>query len=131
MKNNTINIKDNVPIILYDNQCYLCAKFARFVSFFAKNKITIIGHYTKPGKDIRDQILDESALDMFWFIDEKIACGGRAGLYPLLKSILLSKKKEKTNTVKLDITCDMDCKTITAVFVRSASLFTKSKKILY
>ena len=126
-----MNIKDNVPIVLYDNQCYLCTKFARFVNFFAKNKIAIIGHYSKLGEEIREQILDESALEMFWFIDKKRACGGRAALYPLVRSILLSKKRENTESVIIDSTCNQDCKTVTSVFVRSASLFTNSKKISY
>ena len=36
----------------------------------------------------RDEILDESALEMFWFIDSNTAYGGRAALGPLFSAIL-------------------------------------------
>lgn len=123
-----MEIKDYTPIVVFDNQCYLCVKFAKVVKFFARGKITIIGHYSDFGKKIRDEILDESALDMFWFIDKKRAYGGRAALLPLLKSFF-SKKTEKFTSMDIDDSCEQDCKTVKAVFVRSASLLKNSKKI--
>ena len=123
-----MEIKENVPIVVFDNQCYLCVKFAKFVDFFSRGKITMVGHYTDFGVKIRNEILDESALDMFWFIDKKSAYGGRAALFPLVKSIF-SKKTEKLSTMKVDENCQQDCKTVKAVFLRSSSLFTNSKKI--
>ncbi len=123
-----MEIKENVPIVVFDNQCYLCMKFAKFVDFFARGKITMVGHYTDFGIKIRNEILDESALDMFWFIDKKRACGGRAALFPLVKSIF-SKRTEKSLTMRVDENCQQDCKTVKAVFLRSSSLLTNSKKI--
>jgi len=123
-----MEIKENTPIVVYDNQCYLCVKFARFVDFFARGKMTMIGHYSDFGIKIRNEILDESALDMFWFIDKKRAYGGRAALFPLVKSIF-SKKIKNTSTMNIDKNCQQDCKTVKAVFLRSSSLLTNSKKI--
>ena len=123
-----MRIKENLPIVLFDNQCYLCIKFAKFVNFFARNKITMVGHYSDFGIKIRNEILDEFALEMFWFIDKKRASGGRAALYPLAKSIL-SKKTKKSATIKIDEECSQGCKTVKAVFVRSSSLLTNSRKI--
>ncbi len=123
-----MEIKENVPIVVFDNQCYLCVKFAEFVDFFARGKITMVGHYTDFGIKIRNEILDESALDMFWFIDKKRAYGGRAALFPLVKSIF-SKKTKKSSTTRVDENCQQDCKTVKAVFLRSSSLLTNSKKI--
>ena len=123
-----MEIKENTPIVVYDNQCYLCVKFARFVDFFARGKITMVGHYSDFGTKIRNEILDESALDMFWFIDEKRAYGGRAALFPLIKSIF-SKKIKNGSTMKVDENCQQDCKTVKAVFLRSSSLLTNSRKI--
>jgi len=123
-----MEIKENVPIVVFDNQCYLCVKFAGFVDFFSRGKMTIIGHYSENGIQIRNEILDESALDMFWFIDKKMAYGGRAALFPLIKSIF-SKKTKKSSTMRIDKDCQQDCKTIKAVFVRSSSILTNSKKI--
>ncbi|AJW71629.1 hypothetical protein [Nitrosopumilus adriaticus] len=123
-----MEIKENTPIVVFDNQCYLCVKFAKVVKFFARDKITMIGHYSDFGKKIRDEILDESALEMFWFIDKKRAYGGRAALLPLVKS-LFAKKTKKSISMKMDDICEQDCKTVKAVFIRSASLLTNSKKI--
>ena len=123
-----MEIKENTPIVVYDNQCYLCVKFARFVDFFARGKMTMVGHYSDFGTKIRNEILDESALDMFWFIDEKRAYGGRAALFPLVKSIF-SKKIKNGSTMKVDENCQQDCKTVKAVFLRSSSLLTNSRKI--
>jgi len=123
-----MEIKENTPIVVFDNQCYLCVKFAKVVKFFARDKITMIGHYSDFGKKIRDEILDESALEMFWFIDKKRAYGGRAALLPLVKSLFV-KKTKKSISMKIDDICEQDCKTVKAVFIRSASLLTNSKKI--
>jgi hypothetical protein len=123
-----MKIKENMPIMLFDNQCYLCMKFAKFVNFFARHKIMMVGHYSDFGIKIRNEILDEFALEMFWFIDKKRASGGRAALYPLVKSIL-SKKTKKSATIKIGEECQQDCKTVKAVFVRSSSLLTNSRKI--
>jgi len=123
-----MDIKENVPIVLFDNQCYLCMKFANAVNFFARGQITMVGHYSEFGEKIRKTILDKSALEMFWFINQKRAYGGRAALLPLIKSIL-SKKTKKSSMSKINDECQQDCKTAKAVFVRSASLITNSKII--
>ena len=123
-----MEIKDEIPIVLFDDQCYVCIKFAIIVNFLAKGKITIVGHYSNFGIKIRDEILDESALEMFWFIDEKRASGGRAALFPLIKSIF-STKSRKTKFDQIDNICSDDCKGVKTVFIRSFTLITNSKKI--
>ncbi len=123
-----MEFKKFFPIMVFDNQCYLCVKFAKVVDFFAKDKITMIGHHTKLGIEIREKILDESALDMFWFINNKTAYGGRAGLFPLIKTIF-SKQTKKVPIVENNGKCFQDCKTIKTVFLRSASLIKNSKTL--
>ncbi|MGH1568610.1 MAG: hypothetical protein ACRBBZ_05435 [Nitrosopumilus sp.] len=123
-----MNFRKDVPIVLFDNQCYLCTKFAKTVNFFARGKITMIGHYSELGRNIRESILDKSALDMFWFIGEKKAYGGRAAIFPLIKSIF-SRKIKRSAMSKINDECQQDCKTVKAVFVRSSSLITNSKII--
>jgi hypothetical protein len=103
-------------------------KFAKTVNFFARGKITMVGHYSEFGTEIREKILDKSALDMFWFINEKKAYGGRAALFPLIKSVL-SEKTKRSSMFKINDECQQDCKTVKAVFVRSSSLITNSKII--
>ena len=122
-----LKIQDSVPLMIYDNECYVCVQFAKLVNYLAKGRLYLVGHYTDFGKDLRDNFLDSSALKMFWFIDSKTAYGGRAAISPLFSPILNSsesfpkKKIQNNNTLR--------CKSPAAVFFRSASLLTNSKKI--
>ena len=116
------------PLVIYDNQCYLCTKFAGVVNFLARGKLLLVGHYTELGEKLRTQILDSSALEMFWFVDGKTAFGGRAALIPLLLAIIKSKGVGNDKFEYLGA-CDMSCKSAKAVFLRSASLLSNSKKI--
>ena len=125
-----MEIKDEIPIVLFDDQCYVCIKFATIVNFFSRGKITMVGHYSDFGEKIREEILDNSALEMFWFIDEKIASGGRAALFPLIKAIF-STKSRKTKFAQMNNICSDECKSVKAVFVRSFTLITNSKKLAY
>ncbi len=123
-----MNFDEYLPLVVFDDQCYLCGQFIKIVNFFARDKITIIGHYSDFGKKIRSEILDESALEMFWFIEKKVAYGGRAALLPLIKAII-SNKSKKLPLTKINNDCQQECKTIKAVFLRSFSLISNSKKI--
>lgn len=122
-----VDINEELPIIVYDNQCYLCVKFAKMIEFLSRGSFTMIGHYSDFGIKLR-KTLRESATEMFWLIDKKTAYGGRAALLPLLKAIITTKHVKSNNT-KVDVQCEQDCKTVKAVFIRSASLFSNSKKI--
>jgi predicted DCC family thiol-disulfide oxidoreductase YuxK len=123
-----MNFDEYLPLVVFDDQCYLCGQFIKIINVLARNKITIIGHYSDFGKKIRSEILDESALDMFWFIEKKVAYGGRAALLPLIKAII-SNKSKKLPLTKINNDCQQECKTIKAVFLRSFSLISNSKKI--
>ena len=123
-----MDLKEIVPLVIYDNQCYLCTKFAKVVNFLARGKLLLVGHYSSLGEKLRNEILDSSALEMFWFVDGKMAYGGRAALGPVFNAILFSKGS-KANSIRVEEACDTECKTAKAVFVRSASLFSNSKRI--
>ena len=123
-----MEIRDSLPIMIYDDKCYVCIKFAKLMNFLAKGKLRMIGHYTEFGKSIRENYLDENALEMFWFMNKNMAYGGRAAIYPLISSIF---NLNDANSKKMSIqeSCDIGCKDSLAVFFRSASLITHSKKI--
>jgi len=116
------------PLVIYDNECYLCVQFAKFVNFLAKGRLRFVGHYTNFGKQIRESVLDSNALEMFWFIDSNTAYGGRAALSPLFSAILNISGKNIQKKIVKD-SCELGCKSPKAVFFRSASLLTNSKKI--
>jgi predicted DCC family thiol-disulfide oxidoreductase YuxK len=117
-----------VPVVIYDNNCYLCIRFAKAVNFLSGGRLHLIGHYTVLGEKLRNEILDSSALEMFWFIDGKTAYGGRAALLPLMKEVFSGKRKNIRKIEDFEA-CSTECKTAKAVFVRSASLLTHSKRI--
>ncbi|MGI0082476.1 MAG: hypothetical protein ACREAF_05790 [Nitrosopumilaceae archaeon] len=125
-----MDLQSVVPIMIYDDKCYLCSKFAKIVSLFAKNKILIVGHYTDFGMKLKAEIFSDNydSTRMFWFIDGKTAYGGRAALLPLISAILGSKTRP---SIQYDIqaSCDASCKTPKAVFLRTKSLFSNSEKI--
>jgi len=123
-----MDLKEITPLVIYDNECYLCVQFAKFVNFLTKGRLRFVGHYTDFGKQIRESVLDSNALEMFWFIDSNTAYGGRAALGPLFSAILNCNEKNLQNEIVQD-SCNIDCKNPKAVFFRSASLLTNSKKI--
>ena len=123
-----MDLKEMTPLVIYDNECYLCVQFAKFVNFLAKGRLRFVGHYTDFGKKIRENTLDSNALEMFWFIDSNTAYGGRAALGPLFSAIFNVSKKKIQNKIA-ENSCELGCKSPSAVFFRSASLLTNSKKI--
>ncbi len=122
-----MDLQSMVPLVIYDDQCYLCVKFAKVVNFLARGRLRLVGHYTELGKKLRESILDSSALEMFWFVDNEIAYGGRSALIPLIKGI--RRANNKTDSISVQESCDIGCKNPKAVFIRSFSLITNSKKI--
>ena len=122
-----MDLQSLVPLVIYDNQCYLCVKFAKFVNFLARGRLRIVGHYTELGKKLRDTVLDSSALEMFWFVNEHTAYGGRAALLPLISAIFHANGSK--TELSIQESCDLECKTTKAVFLRSASLLSNSKRI--
>lgn len=125
-----MSIRDLVPIVIYDDRCYLCSRFASIVHIFAKDKILIVGHYSDAGMKIKSEVFKEEydSTIMFWFITRKTAYGGRAAILPLLQSILMSKSKAKLEYLP-SMNCTKDCRTSRAFFTRTKSLLSNSEKI--
>lgn len=123
-----MDIREKAPMIVYDNRCYLCVKFAKIIQSITRGNITMIGHYSEFGINLRKTMLGESATEMFWLIDKKTAYGGRSALLPLLR-VIITKNERSSNKIKVDDKCEQECKTIKAVFIRTSSLFSKGKKI--
>ncbi|MXX20280.1 MAG: DUF393 domain-containing protein [Cenarchaeum sp. SB0661_bin_35] len=115
----------NLPIMLYDDTCKLCHRFARTVDALASGRLTIVGHYTPEGKRIREEILDDAATEMFWVIDKRGAYGGRAAILPLIRSILTTKGGLGMSHD------DAKCSDACSIFLRSYSLITHSKHISF
>ncbi|MDE1770353.1 MAG: hypothetical protein KGI28_07370 [Thaumarchaeota archaeon] len=126
-----MSFRDLIPLVIYDDRCYLCSKFASIVHIFAKDKIFITGHYSDKGMKIKSEIFDKNydSTRMFWLITKKIAYGGRAAILPLLRHILTDKSKKELE-YEPSSSCNHDCKTPRAFFSRTKSLFSNSEKII-
>ena len=125
-----MDIRELMPILIYDDSCYHCSKFASIVKSIAGKNILIVGHYTDIGKEIKSKIFqkDYDSTRMFWFVTDKTAYGGRAGVLPLLLSIL-TKRSRKTPLKDIPLTYGNDCRSTRAFFIRTKTLLSNSQKI--
>src|SRR5574341_1185945 len=119
-----MDLQNRIPVVIYDDKCYLCAKFAEIINLFARGKLLIVGHYSDIGTKFKSEVFpqDYDSTKMFWFVDNKTAYGGRAALIPLISSILTSKIKSSAQWDIQSSSCSTECKTPKAVFLRSKSL---------
>lgn len=125
-----MKIKDLLPVLIYDNNCYYCSKFASIANFLAAGKIIVIGHYTKLGREIKNEIFpkDYESTRMFWFITKKTAYGGRAGILPLFYFILRHGRSRHLQE-RVAVEFGTDCKDPRAFLARITSLLSNSEKI--
>ena len=103
------------PLLIYDDKCSSCTKFAKAVNIVSKGWIRTAGHYySKEADEARKLIfpLGYNATKMFWLIDSQGAYGARSGLIPVIKEIILvniGKRKIRDchqNQDKYRVTCD-------------------------
>ena len=121
------------PVLIYDDYCVSCTNFAKITNMLFRGKITILGHYTPEGRDLKKKIFPENydGTDMSWFVTERKAYGGRKVLIQLVK-YLFSPKHETYQPNKFDQTrCTTDCNKIKGVILRSCSILSNSKIIEY
>lgn len=130
------------PILIYDNFCTSCTKFARVSRMLSRNRIYLVGHYTNEGQKIKSKVIpkDFDANKMFWMITREGAFGARSGLLPLCSEIIkgLFGSGERidvemaSNTEQSDLICDVDsmsCTFMPGFFTRLSGLLKNSKKI--
>jgi hypothetical protein len=101
------------------------------VRTFARKKILILGQHSRLGMAVKLEIFpkDYDATRMFWFITDKVAYGGRAGILPLLLFILKGKRN-KLFPKDEPLAYGTDCKTPEAFFRRIKTLLSNSDKIV-
>lgn len=123
-------VADLLPLVIYDDKCHLCSKFANIVRIISRNKIPIIGHYSKDGVKIKSEIFDNNydSTRMFWFITENSAYGGRAAIIPLVWHIITSTR-DRLDAESFPPTCSKECKTIKSFFTRTSSLLRNSERM--
>ena len=102
------------PLLIYDDACSSCGKFAKIVNIISRGWIRIAGHhYSKVASEAKQVIFPKGydATKMFWLINSKGAYGARAGLMPVVKEVLLGllvhKESRRLNTDAVKYTCDV------------------------
>src|SRR5215510_6339432 len=80
------------PMLIFDDTCSSCEKFARLANSASRRWIRIAGHYYSDEALITKKLIfpkDYESTRMFWIITSRGAYGGRAGLLPLIKEIIV------------------------------------------
>lgn len=78
------------PVLLYDNDCGMCARFARAVRRSSRGWIKTVGLFTEQGHTVKSEFFnpEDRPDEMFWILLGNIGYGGRSGLIPLAKEIV-------------------------------------------
>lgn len=84
------------PILIYDDMCSSCTKFANTAAKLSRGWIRIEGHYkSQYAIDLKKAIFPNNydSTKMFWLVNRKGAYGARAGLVQTLKEIVIGNFK--------------------------------------
>ena len=130
------------PLLIYDDKCSSCTKFARAAAALSRGWIRTGGHYySQEVIEVKKIIFpaDYDPTKMFWLINRKGAYGARLGLVQVVKEIIsgLIKRKIKNysndsdNSSNYILTCDyknqtMSCMTAGNTLKRIISMMRKS-----
>lgn len=79
------------PLLIYDDRCSSCSKFALWARRLSGGWIRLAGHYYSPeASKVKKSIFPDNydPTQMFWLINEKGAFGARSGLMEVFKEII-------------------------------------------
>jgi hypothetical protein len=120
------------PLLIYDDKCYSCAKFAKAASALSRGWIKTAGHYySQEAKEAKEVIFPPGydATKMFWLVNRRGAHGARSGLLPLAKEIMMGifrgdgdASSVSAAACEYGSSTSMSCYTPTNVFKRLAML---------
>jgi hypothetical protein len=110
------------PLLIHDDKCYSCTKFAKAASILSRGRIRTVGHYySKEAIEVKKIIfpVDYDPTNMFWLINKKGAYGARSGLLQVAKEIIIGLFKGRdsksygndndnnnSNPNNLDLACE-------------------------
>ena len=84
------------PLLIYDDKCSSCTKFAKAAAKLSRGWIRIAGHYfSQEAIDTKKTVFpqDYDSTKMFWLINKKGAFGARSGLFQSIKEIIIGNFK--------------------------------------
>ena len=85
------------PLLIYDDKCSSCTKFAKTANILSRGWIRTAGHYySQEAIEARKLVFppDFDATKMFWLVNKGGAYGARSGLLPVIKEILSGNFKQ-------------------------------------
>src|SRR5688500_11555241 len=88
----------SIPLLIYDDKCSSCTKFAKTANTLSRGRIRIAGHYySKEAIEAKKMVFptDYDPTKMFWLINKKGAYGARLGLLQVVKEIVIGWFKGK------------------------------------
>jgi hypothetical protein len=103
------------PLLIYDDKCSSCTKFAKTANILSRGWIRTAGHYySQEAIEARKLVFppDFDATKMFWLVNKGGAYGARSGLLPVIKEILsgnfkqVRKKEEEEKQDDYIIACE-------------------------
>jgi hypothetical protein len=126
------------PLLIYDDKCYSCAKFAKAASALSRGWIRVAGHYySQEAKEAKEMIFppEYDATKMFWLVNRSGAYGARSGLPQVAREIIVGMFRGGRASDILE-TCEyndtsMSCYTPTNVFKRLASMMSHGAKFAF
>lgn len=118
------------PLLIYDDKCYSCAKFARAASMLSRGWIRTAGHYySEDAKKAKAMIFPQGydPTRMFWLVNKDGAFGARSGLPRVAKEIAAGWLRAGRNPDTFAPACEytgtgMSCYEPTSVLRRLAKM---------
>jgi hypothetical protein len=86
------------PLLIYDDKCSSCRKFAVLAKMLSRGWIRVAGHYySREAMNAKKAIFPSNydSTQMFWLINNQGAYGARSGLRQVLKEIVRGTIKSK------------------------------------
>ena len=84
--------KFHFPVLIYDNYCSSCSKFANVIYRLSKKKIEILGHFdTERSTELKDLVFSNYSKDptrMFWYVKRDRAYASRKGLVQVIIDLI-------------------------------------------
>jgi hypothetical protein len=126
------------PLLIYDDECSSCGKFAQIASILSRGWIRTAGHYySEEAKNAKKLIFPPNydPTKMFWLINENGAFGARSGLLPVMKGIIKGIFKGGKNLDNYNIVCgytkEMSCISTKNTIKRIANMMRTSGKFAF
>jgi hypothetical protein len=78
------------PVLLFDNDCGVCSRFARLVRKGSRDWVEVVGLSTSRGFRIKSEFFEakDNPDEMFWLLIGDMGFGGRSGLLPLVREVV-------------------------------------------